>query len=709
MRKLLKEESTGFKIETGKINILVVFFVLTFEIFPQVPVNGFCRYQQFDVVPGFRNILPLNYNDDSYTDLILFNPADKKICAVDGYQNSTFGPSHIHKLQLQMSEIQALRDTNQNITGYAFISRKQSSAGIIKINNNGLPETESIIKFDSYPEDLSSADVNGDGVPELLVSGAAFNGLSLIYIENKLREQKIAAKTSYPEAVFVDLNNDGYPDIAAFEIFTNSLQYFYNNSKGEFKKIRDIPVSYPVSQLNALDMDIDSYSDLIISGNNEITIYYGDFASSYSDTVKINTDYYVDKFITGDFNRDGRIDIAYLNDVDGTLSIIFAKDNRKFYHELTYLQKDSLTDIIPYYSKFVNGITLLGESGKIYLVSNLTSFSDSVSIISGARPTILNYFDKDNNGINDLCFIDSYNQTLNLLIRNIWGIPDIWFPLPLFEAESDISVNNKNPQFKTFYCYTPGKKLIEVLNVDLKTNKFSRNSYYTAGKIIDLKIKRDNGEVFAAYLKDQNLGVTVFSADNDKYSGYSIKDIRQNVIAASLSIEGNPEVYFAASENNKIIIGEKYLEKNKSKPEINTGLKSDSNVILFAGNFLSKSASALYGFLNSEGKDNYVIFISPDSYIISGKKSVLPGFRIIDKNQLFFGELRLNTPGKVCYYDDKQHAVYSINISNRKINRDIIADHIFTRSFFIKNMNTQAYHLAYINNIENCITIKELK
>lgn len=709
MRKLLKEGSTGFKTDTEKINFLIVFFVLTIEVFPQVPVNGFCRYQQFDVEAGFTNFFPLNYNNDSYTDLILFNPSDKKICSIDGYQNSTFGQSHLHRIQMQMSEIQALRDTNQNITDYAFISRKQSSAGMFRINDIGLPALESMIKFDSYPENLSSADINGDGNPELLISGGTFDGLSLIYKENKLREVKIGGKTSYPEAVFVDLNNDGYPDIAAFEIFTNSLQFFYNNSKGVFKKVRDIPVNNRINQLHSADMDIDSYNDLIISDNNEITIYYGNFASSYSDTVNIETEFSVDKFITGDFNKDGKIDIAYINNDEGTLSLIFAKDSRKFYPELIYLQKDSLMDIIPYYSKFVEGISLLSESGKLYLVSNLTSFSDSVSIISGAQPTTVSYFDKDNTGINDICFIDGYNKTLNLLIRNSSGIPEVWFPLPLFESETSIVVNDKNPQYKIFYCYATGKKLIEVLNVDLQTNKYSRNSFYTGGIIKDLKIRRGNDDVYVAFVQDRNLGVAVFSTNQDQNFSYSIKDIQKNVLDAALSVYGSPVVYYAASENDSIIIGEKFLKENKRRPNIKTGVKSNYDVILFAGNFLNKSVSSLYAVLTSEGKNDQVLFFNNDALMISGKNIIPPGLRIIDKNQLFFGGSGLNSSGKVCLYDNEQQTIYSLDIGDKKINRNIIADHIFTRSFFIKNMNTQAYHLAYINNLENCITIKELK
>ncbi len=710
MKKHLTEGRTDFNSVKGKVNFLFFLFLLSCNAYPQVPINGFCRYQESNVDSGYQNLFSLNYNEDSYTDLLFFNPAGKSITAIDGSQNAAFGSSHTYNIGEEFSVIQYLRDRNNKITGYAFISRKQSNAGVLRFNKDGYPVEESKLNFNTYPENLSTADVNGDGVPELLVSGSAFDGLSLIYQEKKLREKKISEKTSYAEAVFADLNNDGYPDIAAFEMFSNKLQFLYNNSKGNFNKVREIPFSGAVTSLQSADLDLDSYTDLVFTEDKSIIIYYGDFTSSYEDTVVIDTKYGVDKIVTGDFNRDGLIDIAYINKHEGTLSLIFGKEERKFYPELLYFKKSSLADFIPYYSKFINGIVLLNDEGKYFLVSNLASIADKVSLVAGAYPTAVTFYDRGNNSINDICFIDSFNKSLNLIIRDNSGIPETWFPIPLFENENTLAVNNKLPDQKTFFCFTRDKKLIEVITVDLAKNKFQRNSLYAPGKIKDLKYNEVTGRLYTAFVKDSSLGVTTFINEKKQYQYYTFAGLRKNVSDAALSIYNKPEVFYAVEDTN-LVIGERFLEAESKNAEFETNLKDGHGVILYAGNFLNKDNSALYGFLRTKDKNDLIFFLGPDAFTVSGKNSQSQGLRIKDKNQLFFGTLRFNGRQKVCYFNPVQQNIKSLELTdgNQTIMRRLLMENVNSRSFFIKNMNSRKYHVVYIDENENCITIRELK
>jgi hypothetical protein len=115
----------------------------------------------------------------------------------------------------------------------------------------------------------------------------------------------------------------------------------------------------------------------------------------------------------------------------------------------------------------------------------------------------------------------------------------------------------------------------------------------------------------------------------------------------------------------------------------------------------------LYGVLTSAANHDLIFCLSRNALISSGDN----GNRIKVKNPLFFSEARSEGLKKVYLYNDASHDINSIDVSagNKKISIGIIADDIDTRAFFIKNMNSQKYHIVYIYKSENCIIIKELK
>src|SRR5512146_2048108 len=91
LKKLLEEGRVDFSRAKSKFELLIFIIVLTCDSYPQVPINGFCKYQVFQVDSGYQKFTPLNYNDDSYTDLFFYNSAGNHLISLDGSQNGEFG------------------------------------------------------------------------------------------------------------------------------------------------------------------------------------------------------------------------------------------------------------------------------------------------------------------------------------------------------------------------------------------------------------------------------------------------------------------------------------------------------------------------------------------------------------------------------------------------------------------------------------------
>lgn len=75
--KLSKEERTVLKTGKSKFKTFLLFVLLSEIISPQIPFKGFCKLNSFDVDSGYTKIFSFNYNQNEYSDLLIFNPAEK--------------------------------------------------------------------------------------------------------------------------------------------------------------------------------------------------------------------------------------------------------------------------------------------------------------------------------------------------------------------------------------------------------------------------------------------------------------------------------------------------------------------------------------------------------------------------------------------------------------------------------------------------------
>ncbi len=714
MKKLFKEEKTGLNIELKTVELILIAFFLSQEIFSQIPINGFCKFKSFTVSPDFNSLFTLNYNNDSYTDIILYNPLLKKIVSLTGKENGDFDKPEVSNIPYPITNIQNLIVKNKVIKRYAFASRENMRVGIYSFTPRGKAVLSGSVKFKSYPENISTADMNQNGKDEILVSGSAFNGLSIIsQTKQGLKADKIIQNTSFSDAVFADLRNDGFADIAAFNIVNNSLFFFYNNGSGEFSLVRTIPVGTPIHSLKAMDLNLDNYTDLLFAGKNSITIMYGDFASAYDRIKKIKTEYTPDQIITGDFNKDGRIDIAYINYESNILSVIFAKSDSTFYPEMIYLRKDDLKSMVPFYSKFINGIAGVSGNGLLFTLTNLASFSSNPSIVLSPEPSSISYFDHNNNGIIDFCYLDKFSKSLDIITRNNAGIPQYFYSFPLYEDHFKILVDNTLPEKKIFYCYSPGRKLIEILTVDFEKNIYERSSIYSPGSILDIKIEKKynlSNNIYIAFNKNGNLGFSIVEFHDYRYTFTNYFNLAHNPVDADISFgQALKVIYWYQIKNSLILAQTSFIGgvKNNEAGFIYS-LNDAENVITFTGDLLNNEKDLSVSFFQYNNKPGAVIFNDYNSTQVVTKE--LPDyFKITSPNQLYYGQIKVNGLKKLCAYLPEKNTIAKLDFINKGKDFAVtaIADAGNIESYFIKNMSYRRYNLVYVDSTTNCINIQQ--
>ena len=214
-------------------------------------------------------------------------------------------------------------------------------------------------------ESLLIADLNADGKDDLIISDIESNsGLGEVFILYSQRGQIGISESSTDDSeadyfggvplVSGDFNDDGDTDLAASSLSemvstVSKVYVFYNNSGSISTKPYEADViivgdeedgNYFGSSLASGDLNYDGSDDLIVGDTSylneagRIYIFYGDgnMPSSASDAdVKIDGEFETNSnlgnvIVTGDFNYDGRIDLATSTSMFYSTVYIFYND-----------------------------------------------------------------------------------------------------------------------------------------------------------------------------------------------------------------------------------------------------------------------------------------------------------------------------------------------------------------------------------------------
>ncbi|MDY0083904.1 MAG: VCBS repeat-containing protein, partial [Ignavibacteriaceae bacterium] len=478
---------TGLRTEYIKL-LLACFLLLSPEnIFSQIPFKGFGKLNTIKVDSDFTKLFSFNFNNDEYSDLLLFSPFHKSIQINRGLSGTEFSVPLKAQSPVEISNIKPVLNYNNQVENYAVTSRKQRSLSLIKFNTNGSVSVKDKLVFDSYPENLSVSFNKYENNYEYLLSGNSFRGLSVVkQINKKLEAVQWFTDKIFQNAEFIDLNSDGSDDIIAVDAINNQLHFIFRDSKGGFEDLRQISFADQIISLSVFDINYDQFEDIIISTSSSIVILFGDSFSSFKKSTQIKTLYQADKIAIGDFNRDGFFDFNYLNRETGIVATIFANDFTDYNTDFIHLRDKAIKDLIPYFSKFIYGTAIISDKGEIRILSKVTSLSDAQTFAFGIVPDKIIEFDYQDNGITDIAFTDNFNSSLNIILRDAYGLPEKFFSTNLHDNYANILVFNKSKTNKLFYLYNKGERAIESIEVDCGKYSFHRRIIYSDGPIEDI-------------------------------------------------------------------------------------------------------------------------------------------------------------------------------------------------------------------------------
>jgi hypothetical protein len=316
--------------------------------------------------------------------------------------------------------------------------------------------------------DVEVADVNRDGLPDLLAQVSDDNNLRVLLGSSGggfTAQPTVALGTDTRVLGVADFNRDGKPDFFALSNSPNTLRLYLGDGSGGFTLTSGspIPVGGDVVAGRAGDFNRDGKLDILVAKEDGVDVLAGNGDGSFGTTISGPITVQAGVVSFGDVNADGAIDIistefnqnnpnvafdatkanVYLGLGDGKFALgQTLPDPKGLIIATADLNVDGKTDLISLDLNAKKLTVLLNDQGNRGLSRFATPAGPSLSVGDAPQSTAVVDFNDD--GILDILTANRDSDNISVLLGNTGGGYTAAAPLPAGDEPQGITVGDVN-------------------------------------------------------------------------------------------------------------------------------------------------------------------------------------------------------------------------------------------------------------------------